>query len=117
MAKERLDIKNELQQFRFDMNFLQKIDCTKEENNTYQRMLKNGESLPNGVYQYKDPTTEEYIQSFYTVWDPELTDAEKQEYIKYKELLHIKTIKNCVVFFTVLTIISLVATVVILLLR
>ena len=115
MAKEKMDIKKELQQLRFDMNFLQKIDCTKEENKTYQKLLKNGESLPNGVYQYKDPTTGEYIPSFYTIWDPELTDAEKQEYIQYQELLHIKTIKNCAVFFTVLTIISLVATVILLL--
>ncbi len=115
MAKEKLDLRNELQQLRFDMNFLQKIDCTKEENKTYKQMLKNGESLPDGVYQHRDSTTGEYIDSFYTVWDPDLTDTEKQEYIRYQEFLHIKTIKNCVVFFTVLTIISLVATVILLL--
>ncbi len=114
MAKEKLDLRNELQQLRFDMNFLQKIDCTKEENKTYKQMLKNGESLPVGVYQHRDSTTGDYFDSFYTVWDPELTDAEKQEYIQYQELLHIKTIKNCALFFTVLTIISLVATVVLL---
>ena len=115
MAKEKMDLRNELQQLRFDMNFLQKIDCSKEESKTYKKKLKNGESLPDGVYQYRDSTTGEFIDSFYTVWDPELTDAEKQEYIQYQKLLHIKTIKNCVLFFTVLTIISLVATVILLL--
>lgn len=115
MAKEKLDLKDELRQLRFEMKFLQKIDCTKEENKTYQEMLKNGESLPNGIYQYKDLTTGDFIPSFYTVWDPELTDAEKQEYIQYQELLHLRTIKNCVVFFTILTIISILATIFLLL--
>ena len=115
MAKERFDIKAELQQLRFDMEFLQKIDCSKEENRTYLKMIKNGETLPDGIYQYKDATTGEYVESFYTIYDTQLTDAEKQEYIQYKELLHIKTIKNCVVFFTVLTVISLIATVILLL--
>lgn len=108
MAKEKQDLREELQQLRFDMKFLQKIDCTKEENKAYSKMIKNGEALPNGVYQYRDSSSGEYISSFYTVWEPELTDAEKREYIQYQELLHIKTIKNCALFFTTLAVISLI---------
>jgi len=118
MAKEKLDLRNELQQLRFDLGFLQKIDCTKEENNTYKKMLKNKESLPNGVCQYRDSSGT--YDSFFTVWDSGLTDAEKQAYIQYQELLLIKNtntliykIKNCVVFFTVLTVISLIILIVI----
>ena len=114
MAKEKLDLRDELRQIRFDMNFLQRIDCTKEENKAYSKMIKNGESLPDGVYQYRDSYGNN-IESFYTIFDSGLTDAEKQEYIQYQKLLHIITIKNCVVFFTVLTIISLIATIILLL--
>lgn len=116
MAKEKLDLRNILQQRRFDMNFLQKIDCNEKENKTYREMLKNGDSLPNGVHQYKD-SAGGYSGYFYTVWDSDLTDAEIMEYIQYHEFLHIKTIKNCAVFFVILTIISLIANVVLLFLR
>ena len=44
-----------------------------------------------------------------------LRHSEKQEYIQYQSLLHIKTIKNCVIFFTGLTVVSLFATILILL--
>lgn len=99
------------------MKFLQKIDCSKEENREYSNILKNGGSLPEGVCQYKDSITGEPLHEFYTVYDSGLSDSEKQEYIQYQSLLHLKTIKNCVVFFTVLTVISLVAAILFLLLR
>lgn len=41
----------------------------------------------------------------------ELTEEEKQEYFMLKQLKSINTIKNCLVFLTSLTVISIVATV------
>jgi len=103
MAGEIIDLKKELNSLRFDMNFRQRINCSEEENNKYFKMTKNGESLPDGVYQYEDDS-----YHFYTIYDSGLTDAEKNELIQYKKLAYIKTIKNCIVFITLLPVISLI---------
>lgn len=46
--------------------------------------------------------------NFYSVNVPELSNEEKLDYILLKKLQTLKTIKNCVMFFTVLTVISLI---------
>jgi hypothetical protein len=46
---------------------------------------------------------------FFTVYEPDLTEAEVREYLQFKQLGYIKTIKNCVVFFTVLTIVGMIS--------
>lgn len=115
MAKEKVDLKEKLRHLRFDMDFLQRIDCSKEDNKKYCDILKSGNALPEGVFQYKNPETGEPFGEFYTVYDSGLSDSEKQEYIQYQSLLHIKTIKNCVIFFMGLTVVSLFATILILL--
>lgn len=107
MATNKIDPKSELRQMQFDMGFMQATHCSQDDQNKYRTMLKNGETLPEGVFQYKDASTGELVNSFYTVYDPQLSDAEKQEYIQYKKLSYLKTIKNCMVFFTVLTAISI----------
>ena len=109
MAKNIHNLKNELYQLRFENDLLQKIYCSDADFKKYLQMLKNGEKLPDGVFQ----ESSEYGQSisFYTIYESDLTEAEKSEYLLLKQLVaidHIRTIKNCVVFFTVLAIISLV---------
>ena len=109
MAKNKVDLKEELRSLYFDALLLQKIDCSREDNKKYNQLLKNNEPLPNGVYEYKMETGER-TGTFYTVYQPELTQEEKLEYITLKQLKMISTIKNCVVFFTALTVISMVIT-------
>lgn len=108
MAKEIVNLKKELRSYKFEFNLLQRIPCSKQENKEYQKLLKEGGTLPEGVFAYVyegQPSTSE----FYTVHEEDLTDAEIAEYLTYKQLSLIKTIKNCVMFFTVLTIIGMVA--------
>lgn len=110
MSEPLTDVQKELRKKRFEFGLFQDVECSDEDTQTYKTMLKNGEPLPEGVAQYKDSQTGEYMESFYTVRDSGLTDAEKQEYLKYVELSYMKTIKNCVVFLTSLVIISLILT-------
>ena len=114
MPKEIVDLKKQLRELRFDMQFLQNIDCSENENKAYSELIKSGGSLPEGVLQRKTESGV-YYDEFYTVYDAGLSNEEEQEYIQYQTFLHIKTIKNCIVFFTSLTAISLIATVVLLL--
>lgn len=108
MAKQTINLRDELRERKFEFLLLQKIPCTKQENREYQKLLKNGGKLPQGVYAdvYEDG---ELATEFYTIYEPDLTEAEIQEYLTYKKLSLLKTIKNCVVFFTVLTVVGLVA--------
>ena len=105
MAKDFVDLRRELNQMQFYLNFLQRADCSNSENQKYLNDKKSGNQLPNNVIQSR-----ENPNKFYTVKDSDLTEDEKRLYMELKKLEHIKTIKNCVLFFTVLTVIGLVAT-------
>ena len=105
---EKIDVRNKLRDYRFDFDLLQKIPCSKQENAEYEKILKDGGALPEGVFAYKYdgiPSTSE----FYTIYEPDLTEHEITEYLTYIKLNFLRTIKNCVLFFTVLTVIGLIA--------
>ena len=107
MYKEKIKLRDELNSYKFAYDVMQKIPCSKAENKQYQQILKEGGILPDGVYAYDEfgvaSTTE-----FYTVYETDLSQREILEYLTYKKLDFIRTIKNCIVFFTVLTLISLI---------
>ena len=109
MAKEKVNLRDELREHKFEFDLLQKIPCTKQENKTYEKLLEAGCALPEGVfpYEYESGTA---TDEFYTVYEADLTETEIQEYLTYKQLHLIRTIKNCVMFFTILTIASMVGT-------
>ena len=109
MAKEKINLREELRSYKFEFDLLQKIPCSKQENKEYERLLNEGGSLPEGVYAYVWENGETSTTNFYTIYEPDLTESEIREYLTYKKLSLIKTIKNCVLFFTVLTIIGMVA--------
>lgn len=109
MTKGKINLRDKLRSHKFEFDLLQKIPCTKEENKEYQKILKNGDTLPEGVYTYEDDNGETSQTDFYTVYESDLTEAEIREYLTYKQLSMVKTIKNCVLFFTVLTIVSMIA--------
>ena len=106
MRSNKKDLRGELDAYRFEFDVLQKVMCDARESEDYATLLKEGKPLPDGVY------SEEGVGGatvFYTVYDPELSDEEKNEYLTYRRLAYLRTIKNCAIFFTVLTIIGLIA--------
>ncbi len=109
MEKEKIDLRNELRAYKFEFDLLQKIPCSKKENKEYQKLLKEGGVLPEGVFAYVYDSGETSTTEFYTIYETDLTESEITEYLTYKKLSLIRTIKNCIMFFTVLTIIGMVA--------
>lgn len=109
MATEKIDIRKKLRTYKFEYDLLQKIPCTQQENAAYEEILKNGGTLPETVHAYVYDSGITSTSEFYTIYEPELTEAEIREYLTYKQLNMLRTIKNCVVFFTVLTIIGMIA--------
>ena len=84
---------------------MQRADCSNSENQKYLNDKKSGNPLPSNVTQSR-----ENPNKFYTVKDSDLTEDERRLYIELKKLEHIKTIKNCVLLFTVTAVIGLIAT-------
>ena len=108
MPKEKINLRDELRSYKFEFDLLQKIPCSKQENIEYQKLLKDGGVLPEGVFAYNYGNGDTSTTLFYTVYETDLTEEEITEYLTYKKLNLIRTIKNCFMFFTVLTIIAMV---------
>ena len=109
MQKEKINLRDELRSYKFEFDLLQQIPCSKQENREFQKLLKEGGVLPEGVFAYVYDSGEISKTEFYTIYETDLTESEITEYLTYKKLNLIRTIKNCVMFFTVLTIIAMVA--------
>ena len=108
MSKEIINLRDELRSHKLEFDLLQKVPCDKRENKEYKKILKELGKLPEGVYAYIDSSGETSTTEFYTIYETDLTDAEIREYLTYKQLSLIRTIKNCAVFFTALTVIGIV---------
>ena len=101
-----MKLTKELEQLKYELGILQEVDCSYEENVKYRKLLQENEPLPNGILRRDSDGSVEYA-SFYKVERTALPKDELAEYLQYKQLKSLITIKNCVVFFTVLTAISL----------
>ena len=108
MAKEKINLRNELRLYKFDFDLLQKIPCSKKDNKKYEKLLKDGGVLPEGVFAYGYETGDASTTEFYTVYEADLTEAEIVEYLTYKKLSILRTIQNCILVLTVSSIIYMV---------
>lgn len=100
-------IRKKLHSYKLDYGLIEKTPYSEEENRKYIAMLMEGQSLPKGVFRNSNGEVDENDE-FYAVYEPELTQEEINEYLTFKKLELLKTIRNCAVFFTVLTIISII---------
>ena len=107
MATEMKDLRKELEMLKYENDLLQKISCTKQENKAYEQLLAKGETLPVDIVSLYEGA--QAPSEFCRVCRTDLTEAEIREYLAFKKLGYLRTIKNSVVFFTVLTVIGMVA--------
>ena len=105
------NIKEQIEEYRLKYDLYDHTLCTKEENKEYNDLLEQGESLPEDVYpidSYWSILKNGKNSEFLKLIRPDVTQADVMEYLMYKKLDMLNTIKNCVVFFTVLAVISLI---------
>ena len=96
----------QLFQLKYDNEMCREVDCTEEENQKYLLMLKQKQQLPFDVVRCEaDDGTP--LDKFYRVVPLDITHEEVQEYCALKQTQHLHTIKKCMMFFTILTSISL----------
>ena len=122
MKKGKFNLKEAVKAYKFDLDLLQKIPCSDKENKEYRKVLQEGGKLPSGVYPYTNEKGKASAKEFYAVYEPDLTEAEIEEYLKYKQLSILNTIKelsyakanllnfitDCLIFIILLIIIAMV---------
>ena len=101
-----MKLAKELEQLKYDLGILEKIECSDGEAEEYRNLLVQGNPLPDGVIRTNPDSSPEYAM-FSKVKNTSLSASELSDYIQYKQLRTLMTIKSCVVFFTILTVISL----------
>lgn len=110
-SKEKINPKAELQSLRQEYRITQRVPCSKEDNKKYAQMVRDGQPLPAGVYDYKYENAE---SEYYTIYTPDISTDELLEMLTYKKLGYLRTIKNCAVYFVVLSVIAICAYLIIL---
>ena len=93
------NLRDELEQMRFDMGLRQKVYCKGEEEKQFRKMDKS-EELP------EDVNIEGY--DFFRYVNTDLNKEEVEELFKYRQLSYLKSIRNSLWFFVALTVISVV---------
>lgn len=98
-------LKAEIVNDKLKLKLLTERPCTLEENKKYAEMQENNIPLPENVAKYD--TVYSTDDAYCVISEAELTPEEKAEYVEIKRLRYLKTIKNCLVYFTTLSVISL----------
>ena len=93
-------------ELKYESELCQEVDCTEEENKKFSEMLAHKEELPTDVIQ-RQTSYGAKLDEFYRVIPLPLSSEDLLQYCALKNMKNIKTIKNCVVFFTVIAILSL----------
>ena len=101
------NIKKELKELKLAFGFATTKPCTQEENQAFKGVPKK--ELPEGVA-YND-----YEDVFVKYEETEISAEDKKEFYRLKQLSYLKSIKNSLKFFVVLTIISLIVSLILVL--
>ena len=92
-----------LLQLKHENDLCLEVDCSEEENQKY----KDYEELPANIGRREDVNGVPSYTKFYKIVPLDISHEEVQEYCALKQTKYLKTIRNCVVFFTALTVVSL----------
>lgn len=97
-----MTLKEELVDLENALGIIQYKPCSMKEDKEYKHMIKSGEKLPENIIKDTNGTP-----GYYRVIKSDVTDIELDKLIKFRQTTYLKTIKNCVVFFTVLYVLSM----------
>lgn len=84
--------------------FFQEVECSEEECPKYAAMMKNNEKLPENIVCFN---TDDDCDEFIKLIPLDISHEDLQDYCALVQTRDIRTIKKCVIFFTVLAIIGL----------
>ena len=94
------NLHDELMQMRIDLDLTQKAYCDKDETSKFKQMEKENMPLPVDV-------TKDESGDYFRYVDANLSEQEFNQLIMYRQVLYLRSIKNSMIFFVVLTLLSL----------
>lgn len=104
------DLRSELFRMRVEFDLIQQVYCSKDEETQIKQLIKSKQPLPDGIHTDKDGTHYKFVNS-------DLSKEDMDELLLYRQLKYLQTIKNCMLFFVVLTIIPIILALVLLNIR
>lgn len=99
--------KEDLSKLMTEIGVDNKVFCDENETKQFNDFIKNNMQLPTGVYVAEALNG---TRCFYRIERSGLSEEEQKQYLFLKLMSDVQSMKNCMIFFTVITIISLIAT-------
>ena len=106
------DLKQEMNQLKMDLGIVKKAYCNQEEQEIFKRMEKEGKRISGE--KYGEVFADGENNTYYRNVEEDLPKEKIEELIAYQQISSLKsiknlleTIKNCAIFFVVLSIISI----------
>lgn len=100
--------RNEFNSMLSKSGLIDEVFCGDSESKEYETMYQNSQPLPENVHRISNDINKKV---FYTrITKADLTEEEQKQYLFLKLMSDVQSMKNCMIFFTVITIISLIAT-------
>ena len=109
-AEERM--RKALQQLGYENGLTEKTPCTNQENKAFAKMLREGQPLPEGVYEYDGALIAgQSTNAFYRIHEAALSDAERAELLYQSQIRFfcqglrlLRRIKGYTLFFVVINV-------------
>lgn len=95
------DLKKELFRLRVEFDTIQQVFSTKDEEKQIKQLIKKKQPLPEDIYL-------DNSGSHYRFVNADISKEDLDELLFYRQLKYLRTIKNCFIFFVVLTIIPII---------
>jgi hypothetical protein len=94
------NLNEEIKKMKYDFDLIQKAYCTKEEEDLLRKMEKEDKKLPENV--------EKDDFGYFRYVDIDLPEEKLSQLLLYRQLSYLRSIKNSMTFFVVLTILVLI---------
>ncbi len=95
----------QLETLRCRAGLVERVECTVNEDKEYRRLTEDGQPLPEGVHEHIADNGEP-MRRFYRLKILELTDSERDEYIRLRQLDLLRQIRNCAIAIAVAVVLS-----------
>ena len=99
-------IKKRLKLYQVEYKLLNEQQCSQKDSDAYFHLRQSGQELPDDVYEVITGTTN---RSYHKITSdaPLLDNQDRMEFLMYKNLELLRSIKNCNIFLVVVTAINL----------
>ena len=94
------ELKSELKERQIKLGLIPKIYCDGDETVTFNKLTVNKQPLPKGVW--RDDT------GYFRCGEPDLSEDEIRQLLLLRQIQYLGTIKNCVLYFVVLSVVILI---------